>query len=85
MRSYQGDRADTAGTGNERPRSYSPLHGAIELRNVWFRYADAERFVLENNLSISPGNSSPSWAIRQRQNHFHENHSVKTKVILGGE
>src|SRR5262249_5267927 len=43
--------------GHERPLSYSSVvPGAIELRNVWFRYADTEPFVLENiNLSISPG------------------------------
>jgi ATP-binding cassette subfamily B protein RaxB len=43
--------------GHERPLSYSPVvQGAIELRNVSFRYAETEPFVLENiNLSINPG------------------------------
>lgn len=43
--------------GHERPLSYSPVvQGAIELRNVSFRYAETEPLVLENiNLSISPG------------------------------
>jgi ATP-binding cassette subfamily B protein RaxB len=43
--------------GHERPLSYSPVvRGAIELRNVSFRYAESEPFVLENiNLSIAPG------------------------------
>jgi len=42
--------------GHDRPVVYSvPIEGAIELRNVSFRYAETERFVLENiNLKIQP-------------------------------
>lgn len=43
--------------GHDRPLAYaSPIKGAIELRNVSFRYAETERFVLENvNLSVEAG------------------------------
>ena len=43
--------------GHDQPLSYArPLQGRIELRNVFFRYADSEPFVLENiNLVIEPG------------------------------
>jgi len=53
--------ADIALTSLERgynqPLSYSrPMQGAIELRDVCFRYADTDPFVLQNvNLSIAPG------------------------------
>src|SRR5262249_35004114 len=53
--------ADIALTSLERgynqPLAYSrPIEGAIELRDVCFRYADADPFVLENvSLSIAPG------------------------------
>src|SRR5258708_33429163 len=33
-----------------------PIEGRIELRNVFFRYSEAEPFVLEDvNLTIEPG------------------------------
>ncbi len=40
--------------GHDRPVVYAmPIRGAIELRNVCFRYAETERFVLENvNLKV---------------------------------
>ena len=43
--------------GHDKPLSYlRPLRGKIELRNVFFRYAESDPFVLENiNLAIEPG------------------------------
>jgi ATP-binding cassette subfamily B protein RaxB len=43
--------------GHEQPLSYArPIHGGIELRDVCFRYADTEPFILQDvNLSIAPG------------------------------
>jgi ATP-binding cassette subfamily B protein RaxB len=43
--------------GHDKPLSYlRPLRGRIELRNVFFRYAESDPFVLENiNLVIEPG------------------------------
>ena len=43
--------------GHDVPLSYAaPLRGKIELRNLCFRYSDAEPMVLENvNLTIEPG------------------------------
>jgi ATP-binding cassette, subfamily B, bacterial CvaB/MchF/RaxB len=43
--------------GHDQPLAYvRPLQGAIELRNVSFRYAESEPFVLESiNLGIEPG------------------------------
>lgn len=43
--------------GHDQPLSYSrPIEGRIELRNVFFRYAETEPFVLEDiNLTIEPG------------------------------
>jgi ATP-binding cassette subfamily B protein RaxB len=43
--------------GHDRPLAYMrEIRGGIELRNMSFRYAETERFVLENvNLTISPG------------------------------
>src|SRR5262245_59613369 len=43
--------------GHDQPLSYTrPILGRIELRNVFFRYAEAEPFVLEDiNLTIEPG------------------------------
>ena len=43
--------------GHDQPLSYArPIHGKIELRNVFFRYSETEPFVLENvNLTIEPG------------------------------
>ena len=43
--------------GHDRPLDYArPLNGRIELRNVWFRYAEGEPFVLENvSLRVDPG------------------------------
>lgn len=43
--------------GYDRPLAYAaPLQGRIELRNVCFRYAETERFVLENvNLTVAAG------------------------------
>jgi ATP-binding cassette, subfamily B, bacterial CvaB/MchF/RaxB len=43
--------------GYDQPLSYTrPILGGIELRNVFFRYAEAEPFVLEDiNLTIEPG------------------------------
>ena len=43
--------------GHDRPLSYArPVKGKIELKNVCFRYASTEPFVLENvNLTIEPG------------------------------
>ena len=43
--------------GHDRPlESTTPIRGEIELRNVCFRYAETERFVLENlNLKVEAG------------------------------
>ena len=43
--------------GHDRPLAYArPIRGEIELRNVCFRYAETERFVLENvSLTIKAG------------------------------
>ena len=43
--------------GHDKPLSYlRRLHGRIELRNVFFRYAEPDPFVLENiDLVIEPG------------------------------
>ena len=43
--------------GHDRPLAYAtPIQGGIELRNVSFRYAETERFVLENvNLKVEAG------------------------------
>lgn len=43
--------------GHDQPLSYArPLEGRLELRNVFFRYAEPEPFVLENiNLTVEPG------------------------------
>ncbi|TCZ53395.1 peptidase domain-containing ABC transporter [Roseicella aquatilis] len=43
--------------GHDQPLTEAkPIRGGIELRNVCFRYAETERFVLENvNLKIEPG------------------------------
>lgn len=43
--------------GHDRPLAYSnPIQGTLELRNVSFRYAETERFVLENiNLKVDAG------------------------------
>jgi ATP-binding cassette subfamily B protein RaxB len=40
--------------GHDRPLAYAtPIRGGIELRDVSFRYAETERFVLENVSSRS--------------------------------
>ena len=43
--------------GHDRPLAYArPIRGEIELRNVSFRYAETERFVLENvSLTVRAG------------------------------
>src|SRR5205823_6774912 len=43
--------------GHDRPIGYArPVMGRIELRNVWFRYAETEPFVLEEvNLVVEAG------------------------------
>jgi ATP-binding cassette, subfamily B, bacterial CvaB/MchF/RaxB len=43
--------------GHDRPLGYArPILGRIELRNVWFRYAETEPFVLEDvSLTVEPG------------------------------
>ena len=43
--------------GHDRPLAYAkPIRGAIEFRNVSFRYAETERFVIENvSLTIRAG------------------------------
>ena len=43
--------------GHDRPLAYTrEIRGGIELRNVSFRYAETERFVLEDvNLTVAPG------------------------------
>jgi ATP-binding cassette, subfamily B, bacterial CvaB/MchF/RaxB len=43
--------------GHDRLLSYRrPIEGRIELRNLWFRYAETEPFILKNlNLVIEPG------------------------------
>lgn len=43
--------------GHDRPLVYStPIRGSLELRNVSFRYAETERFVLENvNFKVEAG------------------------------
>jgi ATP-binding cassette subfamily B protein RaxB len=47
----------TLESGHERPLSYArEIRGKIELRNVCFRYAETEPFVLSNvNLIVEPG------------------------------
>ncbi len=46
-------------TGHDRPIGYPrPINGLIELRNVWFRYAETEPFILEDiNFRIEPGST----------------------------
>lgn len=43
--------------GHDRPLGYArPILGRVELRNVWFRYAETEPFVLEDvSLTVEPG------------------------------
>jgi ATP-binding cassette subfamily B protein RaxB len=43
--------------GHDQPLSYTrPIQGRLELRSVFFRYAEAEPFVLEDiNLAVEPG------------------------------
>src|SRR5207302_10630954 len=43
--------------GHARPVGYArPVMGRIELRNVWFRYAESEPFVLEEvSLTVEAG------------------------------
>ncbi len=43
--------------GHDRPLAYArPIRGEIELRNVCFRYAETERYVLENvSLTVKAG------------------------------
>jgi ATP-binding cassette subfamily B protein RaxB len=43
--------------GHDKPLAYGrEVQGGIEIRNLSFRYAETERFVLENvNLTIAPG------------------------------
>jgi ATP-binding cassette, subfamily B, bacterial CvaB/MchF/RaxB len=43
--------------GHDRPLGYArPVLGRVELRNVWFRYAETEPFVLEDvSLTVEPG------------------------------
>jgi len=43
--------------GHRQPLSYArPIHGGLELRDVCFRYADTDPFVIQDvNLSIAPG------------------------------
>jgi ATP-binding cassette subfamily B protein RaxB len=43
--------------GHDRPLAFAtPIRGTIELRNVSFRYAETERFILENvNLKVEAG------------------------------
>ncbi len=43
--------------GHDRPLAYTrPIQGGIELRNVCFRYAETERFILENvSLTVKAG------------------------------
>src|SRR5438067_8789255 len=43
--------------GHDRPLGYArQILGRVELRNVWFRYAETEPFVLEGiNLVVEPG------------------------------
>jgi ATP-binding cassette subfamily B protein RaxB len=43
--------------GHDRPVGYArPILGRIELRNVWYRYAETEPFVLEDvSLCVEPG------------------------------
>src|SRR3954470_17438905 len=45
--------------GHDRPIGYPrPINGCVELRNVWFRYAETEPFALEDiNLRIEPGST----------------------------
>src|SRR5262245_40360284 len=56
--------------GHDQPLSYTrPILGRIELRNVFFRYAEAEPFVLEDiNLTIEPGElitiMGPFWGCK---------------------
>jgi len=43
--------------GHDRPLAYAaPIRGELELRNVCFRYAETERFILENiSLKVEAG------------------------------
>ncbi|MBL6078112.1 peptidase domain-containing ABC transporter [Belnapia sp. T18] len=43
--------------GHDRPLAFAtPIRGTIELRNVSFRYAETERFILENiNIKVEAG------------------------------
>jgi len=43
--------------GHDRPLAYAaPIQGELELRNVCFRYAETERFILENiSLKVEAG------------------------------
>lgn len=43
--------------GHDRPLAYAaPIRGELELRNVCFRYAESERFILENvSLKVEAG------------------------------
>jgi len=43
--------------GHDRPLAYAaPIRGELELRNVCFRYAESERFILENvSLKVKAG------------------------------
>ena len=42
------------------PAGYArPILGRIELRNVWFRYAETEPFVLEDINLV--GRARPLW------------------------
>jgi ATP-binding cassette, subfamily B, bacterial CvaB/MchF/RaxB len=43
--------------GHDRPWAYArPIEGRVELRHLFFRYSEADRFVLEDiNLDILPG------------------------------
>ena len=54
----------------QEPPLATPIRGKIELRNVCFRYAETERFVLENiNLKVSGGsNSLPLWGLGSGKN-----------------
>ena len=60
--------------GHDRPLLARPISGAIEVRNLSFRYAESEEFVLQNvNFSIGAGHVRyDQRSLRLRQNDFDE-------------
>ena len=64
--------------GHDQPAGYArPIRGSIELRNVCFRYAETEPFVLENiNLTVEAGAvRHHHGAVGRRQDDAGEDHA----------